>query len=432
MTERTEQLERSLEEVPRLLLDEEDRAVLTDALTSVSILADIEREPNVIAFVGPSGSGRSYVFNLVVGAQVSTEGVLRPTTTGIVAASVEHQSYRDLQGEFVSVPTLPPGMLFLDTPSWEHDPQTVAAVISAVDLVILVVSPGRYADASVNDLWREIREAGARVVLNRMPTGELDREALIDSVRSVFDVDPIVLEDGVGDPSALLVVLDDTTHWRADNARRNIMAHSGASGAIFIAGAVTNNAWQIEAVRASVEAAPLPAADWEPLTVRDSWLATKQSMVETVARRIRDSEDDVVRSSGAPLGDRIRSELGPWVESTLDADLDAWQTRCVDLHVEAASMRWRRKSGRQLLERLSWRSAINEDIVNSKRFVKIMGKEFPRVAAEARDEFRVLLEGSIEERRVAWLNVLADLGEYQPGVLAASAEALENEYRTDG
>ncbi|VAV90532.1 hypothetical protein MNBD_ACTINO01-587, partial [hydrothermal vent metagenome] len=159
---------------------------------------------------------------------------------------------------------------------------------------------------------------------------------------------------------------------------------------------------------------------------------TKQSMVESVARRIRDRDDDVVRGSGTLLARRILDRLGPWDESVLDGDLDAWRDRCVNLHEAAASMRWRRTSGRQLIERLSWKSAINDDVVQSKRFLRIMGKEFPTVAGAVREELFILLEGSIEERRVRWLDVLAELGEYRPGVLTTLADSLDDEYRSDG
>ncbi|MCL1599319.1 MAG: hypothetical protein M3094_09055, partial [Actinomycetia bacterium] len=81
---------------------------------------------------------------------------------------------------------------------------------------------------------------------------------------------------------------------------------------------------------------------------------------------------------------------------------------------------------------LSWKSAINDDVVQSKRFLRIMGKEFPTVAAVVREELYILLEGSIEERRVRWLSVLAELGDYQPGVLTTLADSLEDAYRTDG
>lgn len=432
MTELVETIEGALRDVPVSLLDGDDAQVLADAKASIAVLAKIVDIPDVVVFVGPSGSGRSFVFNLMVGAEASTEGVLRPTTTTIVIAAARPTGSMGLPGEFVAVPGARAETVFVDTPSWEHDPRSVRAAISKADLAVLVLSPGRYADASVSELWREMQGTEVSVVLNQAPDDASARAEVVDSVCSVFGVDPIVVEDGAIDPTELRTQIERPLDARSRVAGRTIMVRSATSAMRFVAGAVTNNAWQIEAVLSTVRALPAPGAGREPMTVHDDWDTTRRSMVKSIARRIRDRDGDVVRDSRALLAQRIRDELGPWDESTLAADLDAWRGRCVALHEAAASMRWRRKSGKQLIERLSWKSAINDDVVHSKRFLRMMGKGFPAIIAAAREELMVLLEGSIEERRVRWLDRLNDLGAYQPGVLLTLAESLEDEHRSDG
>lgn len=432
MTDSVDPLEQALSEVPEVLLDRDERAVLGDARVSASILKAIEDDPKIVVFVGPSGAGRSFVFNRTIGLELSDEGVLRPTTTMIIGANAGSHTGVDAWGEITIVPDAPVGMTLFDTPSWEHDRHVVADVLSKADLAVLVVSPRRYADASVSELWAEMQAVPREIVLNRAPKDMDDRDQLVESIISIFGAVPVIVDEDVSDLSDLRTVLGERLENQRVVARRNIMRRCVSSAARFIARAVTNNAWQIAAVRSELQDAPMPEDARESLSVHDSWLATKQAMVESVARRIRDRDDDVVRGSGTPLAPRILGGLGPWDESTLDADLDAWRERCIDLHEEAASMRWRRASRRQLIERLSWKSAINDDVVQSKRFLRIMGKEFPAVADAVREELHILLEGSIEERRVRWLDVLADLGEYQPGSLIALAESLEDEERTDG
>jgi len=432
MTDLDDSLHAALSEVPESLLDRDERAVLTDALASTAVLRGIEATSKVVVFVGPSGAGRSFLFNRTVGVQASPEGVLRPTTTAIIVAGTNPPSRFTIDGVVVATPNAPPGLTFLDTPSWEHDRSSVTGALSEADLAVLVVSPRRYADASVTELWMELEDTQKVIVLNRAPGSAGARDEIVESIHGIFGTAPIVVQEGADDLGHLWSTLEDLADTSCVLARRRIMARCVSSAARFVARATTHNAWQIEAVRSTVQAAAMPVSNRESLSVHDSWIATKQSMVESVARRIRDRDDDVVRGSGTLLARRILDRLGPWDESVLDGDLDAWRDRCVNLHEAAASMRWRRTSGRQLIERLSWKSAINDDVVQSKRFLRIMGKEFPTVAGAVREELFILLEGSIEERRVRWLDVLAELGEYRPGVLTTLADSLDDEYRSDG
>ena len=432
MTDVVDRIEQALIEAPAYLFDRYERAVLADARVSVAILKAVEDASRVVVFVGPSGAGRSFVFNRTIGVQASDEGVLRPTTTAIVAASAQPTSRSTISGTVVTAPNASTGMTFLDTPSWEHDRCTVVRALSEAHLAVLVVSPGRYADASVTELWSEMRDLRTAIVLNRAPANADARDGIVESIHGIFGVVPITVDEGVDDLSHLSSILEGLAGAARVVASRRIMARCTSNAARFVASTATTNAWQIAAVRSVVQAQPTPTQDRESLSVHDSWLVTKQAMVRSVARSIRDRDDEVVSGSGVPLAKRILDEIGRWDESVLDCDLDAWRDRCVNLHDAAASMRWRRSSGRQLIERLSWKSAINDDVVQSKRFLRIMGKEFPTVAAVVREELYILLEGSIEERRVRWLSVLAELGDYQPGVLTTLADSLEDAYRTDG
>jgi len=380
---------------------------------------------------GPSGSGRSFIFNTIVGLNASPEGVLRPTTTDIVASGSGEPDAYDADGRYTVAPEAPRGFVFIDTPSWEHDPDTVRSTLTEADLVLVVVSPSRYGDASVASLWAEVQQAKSRVILNRVRGDEQERSTLLRSVRGIFDTGLIVVGEGEADPAVLREMVAASVGHRDEASSMTIMSHAAASAARFIAGTVTSNAPEIGAVRRAVEELPLLTASMPSLVVRDSWLATKQATVEMVARTIRDRDDDIVRGSKTQLGQRILDRLGSWDEATLDADLDLWRARCVDIHMQAASIRWRRRAAEQMVERLAWKSAINDDVVLPKRFLRIMGKQRAIVTDIGRDELSVLIAGSVEERRVGWLDLLSDLGSYQPGDLAGAADAMDSARRID-
>lgn len=424
-------LRQALLAVPELLLSNDDRAVIRDALTSLDVIDRIAGRSAVVVLVGPSGSGRSFIFNTIVGLNASPEGALRPTTIDIVAAGSGEPDAYDADGGYAVAPEAPSGFVFVDTPSWEHDPDMVRSMLSEADLVLVVVSPSRYGDASVASLWAEVREANSRVILNRVRGDEQEQSTLLESVRGIFDTGLVVVREGEADPANLRQLVAAGVGDRAEGSSTAIMSHAASSAARFIAGTVTSNALEIGAVRRAVEGLPLFAASMPSLAVHDSWLATKQATVDMVARAIRDRDDDIVRGSKTQLGQRILDRIGRWDGATLDADLDLWRARCVDIHMQAASIRWRRGAAEQMIERLAWKSAVNDGVVLPKRFLRIMGKQRAMVTDTGRDELSVLIAGSVEERRVEWLDLLSNLGSYRPGDLLGAADAMDSARRID-
>ncbi|NHZ70548.1 MAG: hypothetical protein GWP18_02785, partial [Proteobacteria bacterium] len=156
--------------------------------------------------------------------------------------------------------------------------------------------------------------------------------------------------------------------------------------------------------------------------VADSWLATKQSMIEEVSREIAESDDRIVTDAGVPLAERLRSDIGPWRDTVIDEDLDRWRDRCREVFLAHASIRWRRGPAEQLIDHYSWKMAINRNVVAPRRLAKIMGRHLGDVTSSTHDELLVILAGTVEERRRLWADSLASLGSYQPGRLLAFAE----------
>lgn len=157
----------------------------------------------VVALAGPTGAGKSTFFNALTGAEISTTGVRRPTTSSTHAAQwgegasdlldwlqVErrHQApdNEDLQG-----------LILLDLPDFDSTERThqmeVDRLIELVDLLIWVVDPQKYADLSLHEQYLRPLSGHAEVmrfVLNKADTLE-------DPAEVVADFEARLAEDGI-------------------------------------------------------------------------------------------------------------------------------------------------------------------------------------------------------------------------------------------
>ncbi len=413
-----------------MLLGTVDEAVRGDALFSLDIHRRLTEGVTVVALVGPSGAGRSWLFNCLVKEAVSPVGTIRPTTTGLVAASDQDVVVPEVEVEVQVATAGPKGVILIDTPAWEHEPDLVASVVARADAVVVVVSPARYADASVAELWAEVSDT-AVLVLNRTDPDPPMLEMLRESVTEIFGRDPVVVRVDQDEVSELEDLLVASTSQ--DNApMRAITLATARSAAAYLARATARMASDVQDVSLAVtqeEPFVVPSA---VLNVSENWLATKQSMVEAVAKEIRDSDERIVRRAGSSLADRLLTDVGLWSEAVLDADLDSWRDRCRELFVAEASIRWRRGPAEHLIDNYSWKISINSSVVAPRRFLKIMGKRLDGVAVVAHDELEILLAGSVEERRQRWLAAIDVLGAYQPGTLLGLAGLPRGEGANDG
>jgi len=151
----------------------------------------------LLAVVGGStGAGKSTLVNSVVGATVTTPGVLRPTTRSAVLAHhpddlswfADDRVLPDLARiagaaavdgprtvRLVASDALPAGLALLDAPDIDSvvsDNRLLARqLLSAADLWLFVTTAARYADAVPWDLLRQAQERGTSVavVLDRVP-----------------------------------------------------------------------------------------------------------------------------------------------------------------------------------------------------------------------------------------------------------------------
>ncbi len=141
----------------------------------------------VVALAGATGSGKSSLFNALVGAPVAAVGVRRPTTSTPVAAVWGDEPVAELL-DWLAVGTRhhvegPPdaaqvgsldGLVLLDLPDFdsrELDHRVEAErVLELVDLFVWVTDPQKYADARLHDDYvaaLATHEAVTMVVLNQ-------------------------------------------------------------------------------------------------------------------------------------------------------------------------------------------------------------------------------------------------------------------------
>ena len=153
--------------------------------------------PAVVVVSGSTGAGKSTLVNSLVGAEVSTAGVLRPTTRRPVL--VHHPLDTELLSHHpvlesvtvVSDEHVPRGIALLDAPDLdsvlESNRESAHRLLEAADLWLFVTTAARYGDALP---WRVLQgavERGASIamVLNRVPPASLPtvRGDLLDRLR---------------------------------------------------------------------------------------------------------------------------------------------------------------------------------------------------------------------------------------------------------
>jgi energy-coupling factor transporter ATP-binding protein EcfA2 len=146
-------------------------------------------ETTVVALAGPTGVGKSLLFNTLAGADLATDGRRRPTTSEGQAAAwgssadplldwLEIGRRHQLDDGALN------GLLLLDLPDFDSVERAhrleVDRIVALADLVVWVVDPQKYADASLHD--RYLRQmpthvAAMAIVLNQadlLSPGEIE------------------------------------------------------------------------------------------------------------------------------------------------------------------------------------------------------------------------------------------------------------------
>lgn len=227
--------------------------------------------PLLVVLVGPTGAGKSTVFNTIAGRAASETGVLRPTTR--VAVVLLHPEDREGLAEgtfariqpslirFIEDPSIERGLVLVDAPdidSIEHANRDLTdRLIEAADLALFVTTATRYADRVPWAVLDRVRERGLplQVIVNRMPPDPSDQadiladvrrllaEAGLDEAQSGVEDGPsreiVSVPEGALDPAgdrlitdAIAPVISEIARLRADRDARIALAARALTGSL--------------------------------------------------------------------------------------------------------------------------------------------------------------------------------------------------------
>ncbi|MCW2576866.1 MAG: putative transporter, partial [Modestobacter sp.] len=327
---------------------------------------------------GSTGAGKSTLVNSLLGAQVTTAGVLRPTTRSpvLVCSPADQAAFsgdRVLPGlarttgdgdttsglRLVVTDALPPGLALVDAPDVdsvvEANRELAGQLLGAADLWVFVTTAARYADAVPWDLLRTAQERGTAlaVVLDRVPpeavgevaddlAGMLYRGGLAGARLFVIEERPLVdgylPEDQVGPLRQWLHGLAADQEQRAAVVRQTLAGALESLGGRIdaVVAGVQEQATAAEALRAAADAAYARAraavdegvgngsllrgevlARWQEFVGTGEWMRSLQGQVG----RLRDRMTAALTGRPNPADD-LQGALESGVELLLRAEAD--------------------------------------------------------------------------------------------------------------
>ncbi len=334
---------------------------------------------------GSTGAGKSTLVNSLVGATVTTSGVLRPTTRSpvLVCAPADVPAFsgdrvlphlpRVTGGpggpgtvQLVVREGLPAGLALLDAPDVdsvvESNRDLAGQLLAAADLWVFVTTAARYADAVPWDLLRTAQERGTAlaVVLDRVPpeataevaadlAGMLQRAGLAAARLFVIEERPLL--DGLlpeeqvaplrawlhalaADQGARAAVVRQTLTGALDSLTERVTGIAAVVDAQAYAAAVLHAAAQAsyDTARAGIDEGMRSGtllrgevlARWQEFVGTGEWMRSLQGRVS----RARDKVAGALTGRPAPA-EQLQGALENSVERLLRAEADRAAERTV-------------------------------------------------------------------------------------------------------
>ncbi|SDC42807.1 Dynamin family protein [Geodermatophilus telluris] len=340
----------------------------------------------LLAVVGGStGAGKSTLVNSVLGARVTTPGVLRPTTRApvLVCSPADRAAFSgdrvlpglarttgegDVAGglRLVASEALPAGLALVDAPDVDSVVETnrdlAGQLLSAADLWVFVTTAARYADAVPWDLLRTAQERGTAlaVVLDRVPPEAVDEVAAdlagmlqrggLGAAR-LFVVEERPLTDGFLPEDQVAPLRGWLRGLAADQEQRAAVVRQTLAGALesldgrvaAVAAGVDEQAAAAGALRSAADAAYDGARDavsegvsngsllrgevlarWQDFVGTGEWMRSLQNQVGRLRDRL------AAALTGRPTSpDSLQGALESGVETLLRAEADRAADRTV-------------------------------------------------------------------------------------------------------
>ena len=281
----------------------------------------LSAEHTVVGFFGATGSGKTSLFNAIVGEDLGKAAARRPTTSSPLAAIWEPAGSEELldwlgvedrrarPGEFA--PDAGP-LILLDLPDFDSVEAANRAIAERlagqVDVLVWVSDPEKYADSVIHEQFIRPHAGHAAVTLAVLNKSDLLAPGDVDTVSASFK--GLLLDDGLS--NAHVVPTSTRTGTGIDDLRAAITR---------VARARTAQSARIEADIQSATADLLPPATGKQLAKQE-----KKTRPDKQAKRDMDATlaeaagaDRLANNAAAAYRKRLRERTG-WL-------LTSWITR---------------------------------------------------------------------------------------------------------
>ncbi len=221
--------------------------------------------PLVVVILGSTGSGKSSLFNGLVGRAMSPSGVLRPTTRQPMAVVHPDDAGAELLPGMVARgavslsvdPEARRGLVLVDAPDFDSvelaNRALAVELLEAADLVIFVTTATRYADQVPWSVLDRARQRGVPLlaVLNRLPPEAGDAAAVAADYRHLLErgklddagafgrLEVVPVSEGDLDPerdalgaAAIAPIRDALDRLTRDEVARRELARRGLAAAL--------------------------------------------------------------------------------------------------------------------------------------------------------------------------------------------------------